>query len=69
MRLASRLDGYTVADVEASIVRATKAVVLPISQIVLDDDPNPNLVDQMAPLKDILASKNQPFIYDNTSNP
>jgi uncharacterized protein (TIGR03790 family) len=69
MRLASRLDGYTVADVEAAIDRARQAVVLPqISQIVLDDDPSPVSVDQMATLKDILAAKNQPCVYDNTAN-
>lgn len=69
MRLSSRLDGYTVADVEASIDRAKHAVVLPqISQIVLDDDPNTNLIDQMATLNDILTARNQPHIYDNTSS-
>jgi hypothetical protein len=68
MRLTSRLDGYTVADVESSIDRATHAVVLPqVSQIVLDDDPNTNLVDQMTTLNSILVSKNQPVVYDNTS--
>jgi uncharacterized protein (TIGR03790 family) len=68
MRLTSRLDGYTVQDVEASIDRATHAFLLPqISKVVLDDDPNPSLVDQMATAASVLAAKNQPFIYDNTS--
>jgi uncharacterized protein (TIGR03790 family) len=69
MRLTSRLDGYSVADVNASIDRAKHAVVLPqISQIVVDDDPASNLVDQMATLKGILTTRSQPCVYDNTTN-
>jgi uncharacterized protein (TIGR03790 family) len=69
IRLSSRLDGYTVADVQASIDRAQNAVVLPkISKTVLDDDPNTDLADQMATLPSIFAAKNQTCVYDNTSN-
>ncbi|MCC6125774.1 MAG: TIGR03790 family protein [Pirellulales bacterium] len=69
MRLTSRLDGYTVEDVKSSIDRAAKAVLLPgIGQIVVDDDSSPTLIDQMPALRDILAAKSQPCVYDNTSS-
>jgi uncharacterized protein (TIGR03790 family) len=70
MRLTSRLDGYTVTDVEASINRATHAAVIPNGrQIVLDNDPNVSY-SRMAELKNnVLIPMNQPYTYDNTTNP
>jgi uncharacterized protein (TIGR03790 family) len=75
MRLTSRLDGYTVANVTASINRATNAYILPqISQVVVDDDNRdlnqdgvPDFNDLMAPLHDILTSKCVPQSYDTTT--
>jgi uncharacterized protein (TIGR03790 family) len=75
MRLTSRLDGYTVSDVTASIDRATQAYILPqISQVVVDDDNRdlnqdgvPDFTDQMAPLHDIVDARSMPHTYDNTT--
>ena len=70
MRLTSRLDGFTVADVEASIDRAQKAFVIPTPQsqyVVIDDSPNSVGTDRMPQLKTVLDSMSYPYIYDNTS--
>jgi uncharacterized protein (TIGR03790 family) len=66
IRLTSRLDGFTVADVTASIDRAQQAFVGPFS-FVVDDDPSKsydlmgNLVNQ------VLAPRSEPYLYDDTS--
>jgi uncharacterized protein (TIGR03790 family) len=71
MRLTARLDGFTTQDVEASIDRAQHAYVIRSSpSIVMDDDPNPALLDRMVQLKDnVLTPLGQVYVYDNTSAP
>jgi uncharacterized protein (TIGR03790 family) len=70
IRLTSRLDGYSVANIKSMIDRATHAVVLPqTSQIVIDDDPVPPC-DRMVQLKDnVLTPCKMSFVYDNTAAP
>ncbi len=72
IRLASRLDGYSVASVNAAIDRAQKVFVVPQGQyVVADDDPTAG-VDQLADgggpgpgLKNVLTNANQAFVYEN----
>jgi uncharacterized protein (TIGR03790 family) len=68
MRLTSRLDGFTTADVKAAIDRAQKAFVPSgASYVVMDDDPAAG-TDRMVQLRDIaLTPKGQNYVYDNTS--
>ncbi|MEZ6192334.1 MAG: TIGR03790 family protein [Phycisphaerales bacterium] len=71
IRLAARLDGFTVSDVKAMIDRAQTAFSLPTQQmVILDDDPTAPgaLVDRMVQLGyNVLEPKDYPFIYDNTT--
>ena len=69
MRLTSRLDGFTTADVKASIDRAKQAFLFPGSNsqyIVMDDDPNSVGQDRMVNLKTVLDGKSYPYVYENT---
>jgi uncharacterized protein (TIGR03790 family) len=68
-RLTSRLDGYTVADVEGAIDRAQKAVLRPGYTFVLDDDPTAPAaaIDRMPELAaNVLAPRSIDYTYDNT---
>ncbi|HLA83326.1 MAG TPA: dockerin type I domain-containing protein [Thermoguttaceae bacterium] len=67
-RLTSRLDGFTVADVTASIDRARGAFVGGPYGFVVDNDPNAPgaTVNRMAALAAALDIANMPYIYDNT---
>ena len=69
MYLTSRLDGFTVADVTASINRAQSAFVIPNgSCIVMDNDPNVDVADRgMVQALNDLAPKGPRYVYDNTS--
>lgn len=67
IRLTSRLDGFTVADVTASIDRAQQAFVGPFG-FVVDDDPS-KLYDRMPSLiNNVLAPRGEPYLFDNTSS-
>lgn len=72
MRLTSRLDGFTVADVQASLDRAQRAYAPANNsagplQFVLDDDPTKSY-DLMPSLNsNVLAPRGVPYIYDNTN--
>jgi uncharacterized protein (TIGR03790 family) len=70
IRLTSRLDGFTVADVTTAINRARKAVIgRPGYVFLVDDDPSaPGApADKMANLVNgVLAPENVPYIYDAT---
>jgi uncharacterized protein (TIGR03790 family) len=71
IRLSSRLDGYTVADVTAAIDRAQQAVFNPAGQdglVVIDDDPNAaaTVSDRMGYLAAALDTVAQPYVLDNT---
>jgi uncharacterized protein (TIGR03790 family) len=71
IRLTSRLDGYTVADVTGAIDRAQQAVLAPAGQdglIVIDDDPNAaaTVSDRMGYLATELDTFAQPYVLDNT---
>ena len=66
-RLVTRLDGFTVADVEAGIARARAAVIgrPGSSDFVVDD--HPDLYDRMELLRDdVLAPSGRPYLYDGT---
>ncbi len=66
IRLTSRLDGFTVADVTGSIDRAQRALTGPYG-FVLDDDPS-KTYDRMPELvSQVLAPRGVPYLYDNTS--
>jgi uncharacterized protein (TIGR03790 family) len=69
-RLASRLDGFCVEDVLASINRAGRAVIgRPGTCFVLDDDPNAPgaAADRMEALAgDVLLRRGLPCLYDQT---
>ncbi len=71
MRLTSRLDGFTVADVKSSIDRAQLAFRMPTQQLVIvDDDPAAPaaLVDRMSELaSDVLIPHGQAMVFDQTS--
>src|SRR6266568_2952150 len=72
MRLSARLDGFSAADVIASINRAQKAYVVPsYQQVVIDDSPIASAHDAttMASLAGVLAQRGQNYIYDNTTAP
>lgn len=70
VRLAARLDGFTINDVKGMIDRAQTAFSLPTQQlIILDDDPTAPAatVDRMAKLGfDVLEAIDHAFVYDNT---
>lgn len=70
MRLAARLDAFTVDDVKGMIDRAQTALNLPAQQMVIvDDDPDAPaaMVDRMVPLAfDVLEPMGQTFVYDPT---
>jgi len=71
MRLTSRLDGFTTADVKASIDRAQKAFLIPgpsSQYIVMDDDPNSVGSDRLVNLKAVLDGRSYPYVYDNTDS-
>jgi uncharacterized protein (TIGR03790 family) len=70
MYLASRLDGYTVANVVSSINKAQHVYVVPNSAyVVADSDPNAG-GDLMGPLvSSVLKPAGQDYIYDTTSSP
>jgi uncharacterized protein (TIGR03790 family) len=66
-RLTSRLDGYTVSDVEGSIDRAQHAVYnRPGNTFVIDNDPSA-AYSRMPQLTTALDALHQPYTYDNTS--
>jgi len=76
IRLASRLDGYSVQSVNAAIDRAQQVFVVPFGQyVVADDDPTAG-VDQMVDditggpgpgLVSVLDSASQAYVYENTN--
>lgn len=73
-RLTSRLDGYTVSDVLASIDRAQDAFVGPNNSpsgpffFVIDDDPTKFYAPTMGYLyNNVLTPNGLPVVYDNTS--
>ena len=72
MYLTSRLDGFTVADVTASVDRAQQAT---LATIVLDDDIDAiaGAIDRMPALRDMLANWRfnggvQANVYENSDN-
>jgi uncharacterized protein (TIGR03790 family) len=69
MYLTSRLDGFTVANVTASINKAKNAFVIPNgSCIVMDNDPNVDVADnEMVAALNTLRPKGPLYVYDNTS--
>jgi len=72
MRLSARLDGFTAADVIASINRAQRAFLVPsYQQVVIDDSPiaSAHDVTTMAALAGVLADHGQNYLYDNTTAP
>jgi uncharacterized protein (TIGR03790 family) len=71
MRLSARLDGFSAADVIASINRAQRAYVVPSYQeVVIDDSPiaAAHAVTGMASLAGVLAERGQKYIYDDTTD-
>jgi uncharacterized protein (TIGR03790 family) len=67
--LASRIDGYTVADAIAAVDRAQQAVFNPAGEdafVIVDDAPN-TTYDRMGLLANELASAGQPAVVDSTS--
>jgi hypothetical protein len=75
MRLTSRLDGFSVADVTAAIDRAQNAFVGPNNSpngpfhFIVDNDPTAeNYADQtMTALANNLAAKDLPHVHDDTT--
>jgi uncharacterized protein (TIGR03790 family) len=71
MRLTARLDGFTTADINASIDRAQQAYLLPGSSsqfVIMDDDPNSLGGDRISNLKKVLDSKPQAYVYNTDDN-
>lgn len=70
IRLAARLDGFTVSDVKGMIDRAQTAFTLPSQQlVVVDDDPTAPAatVDRMPQLAfNVLEPLGQTMVYDDT---
>lgn len=72
-RLASRLDGFTLGQIKASLNRAQHAYG-PVDNsagpltFVLDDDPGKNYDLMPALNSNVLAPRGLPYIYDNTSS-
>jgi uncharacterized protein (TIGR03790 family) len=69
-RLSSRLDGFTVADIEASIDRAQKAYYgRPGYSVVVDDSPTAPAasVDCLDAMATTLSSSQQTVVSDNTA--
>ncbi len=65
-RLTSRLDGFTVADVNAATQRAQRAVIhRPGYHFVLDDDPGTNS-DRIPELRDRLVDLGLAHVYDES---
>ncbi|HEV8606910.1 MAG TPA: TIGR03790 family protein [Tepidisphaeraceae bacterium] len=72
MRLSARLDGFSAADVIASIGRAQKAYLVPsYQQVVIDDSPEAlaHDVTTMDSLASLLAERGQSYVYDDTTEP
>src|SRR5882672_3122885 len=72
MRLSARLDGFSAADVIASINRAQKAYLVPsYQQVVVDDSPAAAAhgITAMSSLANVLADAGQSYIYDTSSSP
>jgi hypothetical protein len=70
MRLTSRLDGFTAAQVETAIDKAQQAYLIPnYNYVVLDDDPNSVGGDRINQLKSVLNAKSQRYVYNNTDAP
>jgi hypothetical protein len=70
MYLTSRLDGYTVSDVMASIKNAQNAFLLPNSSlIVIDNDPNADIADRLMvdQLKVAMDASGQKTVYNQDS--
>ncbi len=71
IRLSARLDGFTAADVIASIDRAQQAFIVPAQQLVIvDDDPNVPAagVDRMPQLaNNVLTPMGQAMVFDQTT--
>lgn len=71
IRLTARLDGFTAADVIASIDRAQQAYIVPTQQLVIvDDDPGAPAasVDTMPQLaSSVLPSHGQALVYNQTT--
>lgn len=69
MYLTSRLDGYTVSEVNASLDRAQKAAVLGWEGGYVHIDDSPNKTDYMEVLRDsVLIPDGVNFSYDGTSS-
>jgi len=73
IRLSCRLDGFTVADVTASVRRAQQAFVDRIDSadlfhFVVDNDPNAPgaTINGMPALANVLSAAQVPYTYDNT---
>ena len=63
--LTSRLDGFTVGDITASIDRAQQAFIGP-NCFVVDNDPTATGSNFMQPLIDNVLAPAVPYTYDNT---
>jgi uncharacterized protein (TIGR03790 family) len=73
LRLATRLDGYSVADVRASIDRARSAYIVRFGQqVVIDDSPAAKaagLTSMGTLASSVLAARGQSYVYDNSVAP
>ena len=74
-RLTSRLDGYTVGDVDAAIDRAQQAMIGPHNSpsgpfyFLVDNDPTISYAPTMANLvNNVLIPDGLPVVYDNTTS-
>jgi len=72
MRLAARLDGFTVNDVKTAINRAQQAFLISNSRwVVVDNDPAPRAtadIELITNLKDLLILKGQAHVYNEDNN-
>jgi uncharacterized protein (TIGR03790 family) len=73
MRLTARLDGFSASDVIGAIDRAQHAILYPVGYrgtVVIDNDPTAPAaqVNKMPALRDKMASRQQPTVYDNTGS-
>jgi uncharacterized protein (TIGR03790 family) len=73
LRLSTRLDGYTVADVQASINRAMNVQIVPTGhQIVVDDSPAAiaaGVTSMPTLVNNVLKPRGQSYIYDQQTAP
>jgi uncharacterized protein (TIGR03790 family) len=73
LRLSTRLDGFTVADVQASIDRAQRVFIVPFGQkVVVDNSPTAvaaTVTSMQSLVNNVLVPRGQSYLYDAQTAP